>query len=79
LICYRPWVGDYDVAGGGVDSTTNQVVNEWENFALSFAEQGITPPHKMQETINQIREWMIVLMKNIKTKLVSLMMVEEGL
>jgi hypothetical protein len=50
----------YDVVAGGAGSTTNQITDEWENFALSFAEQGITPPHEMQEIINQIRERMIV-------------------
>jgi hypothetical protein len=59
FIFYRPWVGDYDMAADGANSTTNQITDEWEYFALSFAEQGITPPHKMQEAINQIREPMI--------------------
>jgi hypothetical protein len=47
------------LAGGGVNLTPEQVIAMWEAFALSFAEQGITPPHHMQESINQIREQMI--------------------
>ena len=59
LIRYRPWVGDYGEAAGGVDSTPEQIIAKWEAFALSFAERGILPPHHMQSAINEITERMM--------------------
>ena len=58
LIRYRPWVGDYDEAAGGVDSTPQQTIAQWEAFALSFAQRGMLPPHHMQSAIKEIMERM---------------------
>ena len=38
LIRYRPWAEDYCQGAGGVDSTPEEIIAQWEAFALSFAE-----------------------------------------
>ncbi|MFM8622002.1 MAG: AAA family ATPase [Holophagaceae bacterium] len=54
LIRYRPWVEDYNEAGGGADATSEQIIAAWEAFAMSFEERGIVAPHHMQSAINEV-------------------------
>ena len=70
LLRYRPWVDDYYQGAGsvvdGVEATPEQIIQQWEAFALSFSDgennQGgaTTPPHLLRQVIAEIRERLIV-------------------